>query len=123
HRATDVVVYRLGHADHVQPLFLQTLRDLERAVAADRDDGIYAQVACALQQVVRPVNVGMAAVRLPDGILEGAPAIGGAQDCATHVGDTAHGVPREAHHFVVSQQARVAAHDTEHVPPHSHGRE
>jgi hypothetical protein len=52
--ANDVVVDRLGHADHRDVLLGQPVRGRERALAADRDEHVDAVVVQRLHDLVEP---------------------------------------------------------------------
>jgi hypothetical protein len=115
-RARDVVVDRLRHAHHVHPAPDELLGDLERAVAADRDDRVDAERARVGHQLVGAVDVDVAAVGLAHRVVERAAAVGRAEDGAAQVGDAAHRLGGERDDLVLAEEARVAALDAEHVP-------
>ena len=64
-RAGHVVVDRLGDTDDRQSLAPELVRDLEAAVAADRDQGVEAAGLEGSDQVVRAINLRLVAVRVP----------------------------------------------------------
>ena len=82
--ADDVVVDRLGHADHRQAALSDAMRDRHRAVAADRDQRVQTQRACVRHGLGR---AGLAGQRIG--------LVAGAQDGAALHQDAADAVPVE----------------------------
>src|SRR5262245_28086446 len=63
-RAVEVVVDRLRHPDHAQAPLMQALRDGERAVTADGDQGIQSLATEGGEQIGRAVDLAYGAVGL-----------------------------------------------------------
>jgi len=115
-RPADVVVDRLRDADDVHPLVAQPLGDRERAVAADGDQRIDAELARTLDEVIRTIDHPERAIRLEEGILERIPAVGGAEDGPAKMADAANGLPSERDDLFLAEEAGVALGDTEDLP-------
>src|SRR3972149_6273737 len=98
------------------PLRAEPLRDLEGAVAADRDERVDAEVARVLEQLVGAVHFLECSVRLLHRIAEGIPAVRRAEDRAAEVADAAHDVARERNDLVVAEQPGVPLLDAQDVP-------
>ena len=88
-RARQVVVDRLRHADDRHALLEEPARDAERAVAADRDQRVDADLAEPAHDLVGDVDGHLLAVALGDE-LERVALVDGAEDRAAEVGDAAH---------------------------------
>ena len=99
------------------------LRDAERAVAADGDDRVDAEVARVRDQLVRPVDVLVTPVRLQDRVVERAAAVRRAEDRPAEVADAAHRLARHGDHLVLAEQPGEATLDAEYVPPTMQRRE
>ena len=113
----DVVIDRLGNAYHRNPLLAeQPLRDAERAVAADRDEGVDAFFVERGNQLVGPIVLAGRAVGALSLPAERVAAVGRAEDGAAQVGNAADGVRVERHDAVLVQQPVVAAPDADAFP-------
>ena len=93
-RAGQVVVDRLRDADDRHALLEEARRDPERAVAADRDQRVAADLPEPPHDVVGDVDGHLLAVALGDE-LERVALVDRAEDRAAQVGDAAHLVARQ----------------------------
>src|SRR3989441_9502294 len=113
----DVVVDGLRDAHDRNPLLAeQPLRDAERAVAPDRDEGVDALSSKGRDELVGPVMFDHAAVGARLAPPEWIAAVGRAEDGTAEVGDAADGAGVERHDAVLVQQAVVAAPDADTLP-------
>ncbi len=62
-RLVEVVVDRLGHADDAQPGLVESLGDLQRAVAADRDESVDVADGEQLDELVGAIDLDVASRR------------------------------------------------------------
>jgi hypothetical protein len=124
----EVVVDRLGHADHPEPALVEVVADRQRTVATDRDERIDAELAEHRDQLVGPVDLDPGPVVLLDRVGGGVAAVRGAEDGAAEVHDAAHVAARQRHDAAVAVLVRVheaveAVTDPDDVPPAVAGRE
>ena len=115
--AGHVVVDGLGHADDAHALGSQLRRDLERTVAANRDDCLDAEVAGILDEFVGTIDFFPRSVILLDRIREWAAAIGGPENRSASARDAAHPFRSEWNDFVFTKKAGIATLDAEYIPP------
>ncbi len=118
----EVVVDRLRHADHPQPVAEQMMPDGERAVTADRDEGVDPGLVEATEQLVGAIDLDPRTVVLLDGVRRRVALVGRADDGAAEVRDPAHGLATELDESVAvvvvgKEQAVEAVADSDHVPP------
>jgi hypothetical protein len=92
----EVVVDRLRYADDAQALLVQGVGDGQRAVTADRHQGIDLLARKELENLAGKVHVLGRAVRHLHREMQGIPLVGGAQDGAAQVSDAAHLLARQA---------------------------
>ena len=88
-RLVEVVVDRLGHADHPQSGLVQAVGDRQRAVAADRDERVDVAGGEQLHELLGAVDLDVGAVGLAHRVRGGVAAVGGAEDRAAVVDDAA----------------------------------
>ena len=98
HRAFQIVVNRLRHADDAQSLFAQVARDVERPVAADGDERVEPAFPETAQHFVAAINFRERTIRLRHKRLEGIAVIARAQNGAAEVRDVANERARQFYH-------------------------
>ena len=116
-RARQVVVDRLRDADDRHALLEEARRDPEGAVAADRDQGVAADLLEPAHDLVRDVDGDLLAVALGDE-LERVALVDRAEDRAAEVGDATHLVAGQIDQAVRArlEQSVVAAADAGDFP-------
>ena len=97
-RLVEVVVDRLRHADHRQPGVGQPPPDRQRAVAADRDQGVDPRTPKEPDQLVGAIDRDPRAVLLLHRKGGRVAPVRAAQDRAAEVADAAHHVARQLDH-------------------------
>ena len=119
HGPHHVVVDRLRHADHREPLLPEVVADLERPVTTDGDEGLEPARIERRDQVVRAVHLALGPVRPRFAPAERIAAIGGAEDGPAEVGDAADavGIELDDPGIVRPKQAVEAALDAIGLPP------
>ena len=103
--AAEIVVDRLRHADDRHPLLEEARGDPERAVAADRDQRVAADLVEPAHDLVGDVDGRLLAVALGDE-LERVALVDRAQDRAAQVGDAADLVARQVDQAVLPSASR-----------------
>ena len=122
HRAGDVVVDRLRHADHAHALGGELRSNLQRPVAADRDDRFDAQIARVLHELIRAIHILPRPIGLQHRIRERAATIRRFDDRAALIGDPPHAVLGERDDLVLAKEPGVAALNAKHIPAAGTGR-
>ena len=117
HRAADVVVDRLRNADDRDALLAeQSLRDAQRAVAADGDQRVDLERPERCDKLVGAVALDRGTTGPGCRPAEGIAAIGGPQDGAAEMGDAAHRVRVERDDTILPEQPAVTASDADAFP-------
>src|SRR5262249_48628150 len=106
----------LWDPDDTQSSLEQPLRDRQRAVAADRDEGIDAHACRVGDDLARAIDFLERAVRLPNGNAERVAAVGRAKDGPAEVTDSTDGIPIERDDVVFAEEAVIPSTDAEHLP-------
>ena len=106
-RLVEIVVDRLGHADHAQAGLVQALGDGQRTVAADRHEGVDVADGEQLDELVGAVDLDVAAVGLAHRVGGRVAAVGRAEDRAAEVDDAAHGFAGQLDNAAVAVALRV----------------
>jgi hypothetical protein len=108
HRAGQVVVDRLGDADHGHPHFGEAMGVPQRAVVADGDHDIHAEAFEIGQDPCRDVTIFRIAGGVLDRHVEGVALVGRSDDRAAPGDDPRHPLRRQAGDLVGVQKVRVA---------------
>src|SRR4051812_3724471 len=122
-RAGDVVVDRLRHTHQLQPFVRELICDQERAVPANRDHRIDAELPGIRNQLVGAIHLLERAVAFLARPLERIPAIRRAEDGAAKVRNPAYTVARETDDVILAEESRETALDPEDFPPPTHRAE
>ncbi len=97
----QVVVDRLGHTHHPQPLLVQGIGNGQRAIATNRNQCVDLLPGKKRQDVPRKIHVLRRAIGHFHRKMQGIALVGGAEDGAAKVSDATHPVPREAEHATI----------------------
>src|SRR6266581_1481140 len=118
-----VVVDRLGNADHGNALPLELLRNAQRPVAANRDQGVESQGVKRRDGFVRPIALRPRAVGLLDAEPERVAAVARAEDGPAEMRDAPHRVGVERDDAVLAQESGIAAAHAHALPAAVNGGE
>ncbi len=120
-RPAHVVVDRLRHADDLHPALEELLRNGQRPVAADGDDGVDPEACGVVEDLAGAIDLDVGAIGLAHGKLERVSAVSRAQDRSAQVRDAAHRVAGQGDDVVFAEQAVIPTTDAEHVPSTTSG--
>ena len=122
-RGGEVVVDGLRHADDLEPLLRQRMRDTEGPIAADGDDGVHAEVCERVDDSLRAVLVRDGPVRGLHGPAHRVAPVGRSKDGPAQVRDPANRVPIQALNAALLEESVVAVPDPVDLPAQPLGRE